>query len=404
MKRMVVSFLFLFFISGQAMAAPSISSVTGTFNDGQSIVVRGSLFGSDVDVSKIHYLKPNIEGTGINDPPGGTPLFSDKYALPGWFSSTDGATGYAPKYSTIQRHSKTKSIYCKFIDDFLGSNQYACGYGYDNGSTFANAFVSAWIDFDPHQTSLITGSQYKIMSFSDKAYLGSSEQSCAIHSWHDFSGKQCGGVTPCWYNNSAAFSYNVVAGSGVISGISAPAYRPPYHSFVRWDTYGQKSSGPGVADATYRTDVYNTDGPHRMYQGRGISYTDINKWRYINLGGYFGDFNRGSGERRNLEVWEDDIYISIDNGQARVELCDASTWSSRKHCEIQYPMSWSNGSISIMLNRGSFNAGNTAYLYVVDAQGNVSNSGQGYSITLGSNIQGASNPAPAPPKNLHIVN
>jgi len=72
----------------------------------------------------------------------------------------------------------------------------------------------------------------------------------------------------------------------------------------------------------------------------------------------------------------DEIYI--DTTQSRVEMGDASTWNGCTHREIQIPSSWSGDSITATVNRGSFSTG-TAYLYVVDSDGNVS---PGYEVTI----------------------
>jgi hypothetical protein len=78
--------------------------------------------------------------------------------------------------------------------------------------------------------------------------------------------------------------------------------------------------------------------------------------------------------------WMDDIYV--DSSFSRVMVCSGSTWSTRSHCEMQIPSSWSSSSIAVTVNRGSFAAGASAYLYVIDSTG-VSNS-SGYPITFGS--------------------
>lgn len=75
----------------------------------------------------------------------------------------------------------------------------------------------------------------------------------------------------------------------------------------------------------------------------------------------------------------DDIFI--DFTQARVEIGDAPTWSASRHKEIQIPTRWSDGTISIRVNTGTFTAGTRAYLYVVDAAGAVNS--DGVAITIG---------------------
>jgi hypothetical protein len=75
----------------------------------------------------------------------------------------------------------------------------------------------------------------------------------------------------------------------------------------------------------------------------------------------------------------DDIYV--DNTLARVAICSGSTWAARGHCEVQPPSSWSDASLAVTINQGSFGATDSAYLYVADSTGAINSSG--YSITFG---------------------
>ncbi|MFH0891527.1 MAG: hypothetical protein V1867_01970, partial [Candidatus Falkowbacteria bacterium] len=91
----------------------------------------------------------------------------------------------------------------------------------------------------------------------------------------------------------------------------------------------------------------------------------------------FGEYIQDSSG--TVTNYFDDIYV--DNTWARVVLGNASTYTASTHREIQIPTAWSSGSITITTNLGTFTSGQTAYLYVIDANGNVSN---GYPVTIGS--------------------
>lgn len=69
----------------------------------------------------------------------------------------------------------------------------------------------------------------------------------------------------------------------------------------------------------------------------------------------------------------DDVYI--DYTQARVELATGSTWATRGICNTQIPLSWSNTTLSVAINLGSFASGSERYLYVVTADGRVNAAG-----------------------------
>ena len=76
----------------------------------------------------------------------------------------------------------------------------------------------------------------------------------------------------------------------------------------------------------------------------------------------------------------DDIYV--DYTYARVELGNASTWAACTRREIQLPRQWAASSITVQLNKGAFNNGQVAYLYVVDSSGKVN--ANGFPVTIGN--------------------
>ena len=99
--------------------------------------------------------------------------------------------------------------------------------------------------------------------------------------------------------------------------------------------------------------------------------------------------------------------IYADDTQARVEICNASTFSNSNHCEIQIPQTtWAdngqtNGAtLQIKVNQGSFPDGSSQYLYVVDASGTPNAVGK--QITFGSG--GVSDTvAPSAPSGLSVL-
>ena len=101
---------------------------------------------------------------------------------------------------------------------------------------------------------------------------------------------------------------------------------------------------------------------------------DFSTQNYDNL--YFGAYFAMDKYTPTPQMWLywDEVYI--DTTQARVEIGNASSWSACTHREIQIPSSWSSSSISVTVNQGSFSDGGGAYLYVVDSNGNVNDSGR----------------------------
>jgi hypothetical protein len=90
----------------------------------------------------------------------------------------------------------------------------------------------------------------------------------------------------------------------------------------------------------------------------------------------------------------DDVYIaSGDNSRARVEIGNASAYTSCTNMTILRPTTWSDTEITAVVNQGSFTDADTAYLFVVDADGNVSD---GYPVVINATVGGGGAPdAPA---------
>jgi|GEM_PF-4007529 len=82
---------------------------------------------------------------------------------------------------------------------------------------------------------------------------------------------------------------------------------------------------------------------------------------------------------RQDEFFYDNIYI--DKSIARVEIGNAPTYAASTRREVQIPTSWGN-SIQITVNSGAFTNGQTAYIYVVNSDGNVNASG--YPVQIAS--------------------
>ena len=137
----------------------------------------------------------------------------------------------------------------------------------------------------------------------------------------------------------------------------------------------------GVDGEWNRQEVYFDNQSQTVYQ-----YTNSNLVGSYSYAGAVEDMLaihqigvNPNGDVPGLIVDLDDIYL--DSTQARVEIGDNSSWDNCTHREIQIPTAWSSDLISITANQGSFSEGDTAYLFVVDENGNISD---GYQITIGS--------------------
>lgn len=62
-----------------------------------------------------------------------------------------------------------------------------------------------------------------------------------------------------------------------------------------------------------------------------------------------------------------DIYF--DNTRQRILLANSPTLASASHTEVEYPLSWSDSKIEFRLNFGSFTSTDTVYVYVLNQDG-----------------------------------
>jgi len=95
------------------------------------------------------------------------------------------------------------------------------------------------------------------------------------------------------------------------------------------------------------------------------------------------------------KVYEDDLYL--DDTWARVMIGNASTFAASRIREVQIPTAWANGSITVQVNRGTFGASASAWLYVIDSTNTPS---AGFPITFGGGTSDTT--PPTAPQNLII--
>lgn len=123
-----------------------------------------------------------------------------------------------------------------------------------------------------------------------------------------------------------------------------------------------KDSSLGVADGAFRWWV---DGHLAFETNNMMTREDESPYKRPFILGFFNSW--GDNSTDSNDFWLDDAYI--DDSWARVELGNASTYSACSHREIQPLVSWAPGQVRITFNKGSFTAGQTAYMYVIDPNG-----------------------------------
>ncbi len=320
-------------------AAPVVSAENGTFTHGQTVTITGSGFGTKSPVAPLQW--DPVDGMyssisqGATVPTGGSNPWN----------SSGGADMYNPTFITTNPRGKWTAKYTNASSPSSVHNAVLGEKSWAACST-AKLYLSYWLY--PHQNPSNPGASNKYMRITDNGGWSSSV------SWL------------IWDPGSGDISTYSVA-----TDYTGEIYESTDGTVGAWNRLEltiDNSVSPHPAVSTSMNNV--SQGSFRSSQSIapliGI-YTIGADWT-----------NAQNSPIAQLDWGE----IYVDSTLARVEICNAATKTSSNHCEIQIPTTqWIDGQLQIQVNQGSFANGSTAYLYVVDASGNVS---AGNKITFGS--------------------
>jgi len=339
MRTLLTLSLFLL-VPSFTNAAPTINSTSGTVEDGLEITLNGSSFGShalDFD------FLGGADGIIENSTAGTIPTDSG-----GWYFHDP--AGFEPEVTTAQVHSGDKSLY-----HLTDGSHYNSALRYDYGSyvtTNNTVYVTWWT-----RPNWSTVGQWKMFRWKQDNDISDGAPESCLFNWTTVQGSQWtsrpgpGLEAPgedTWIGNAMITLENV---------------------WYRMEITMELSSSLGVSDGRFTMGVYvpgstrgsSSEGGIRTLNSGSTGYRWA-IWQNYRGNGMSGFYNYG-----------DDYYIQVGS-EARVELCAESSWSSRRHCEIQPATDWNESSIKIKVNQGSFTDSQTVYLYVIDDAGLVSDS------------------------------
>lgn len=335
------------------VAAPVVTSLSVS-PDGTTVTITGSAFGPKAQPAPLKW--DTFESGTVGQTLAG-----------GWYVESSGEP--RPAYaSDVVRPRSSRSV----KQDF--TRQYNATVGV-TGLSHSRLYVSFW------KYSRIGGTgpsrNYKLIAFrggSPGAWdlpNGRHDVYPVNQSGHIYTA-DCGGNVPSDGNNWSG------------------AYDLTQSRWQRFEYFIDQGS-VNVANASY---FWWLDGTLRSSLKNYIARTSNCSFTNVYINSYFATDTNGAASVH----WLDDIYV--DGSQARVEVCDSSLWNSRRHCEIQIPVTWSTGTpntISARLNRGSFGDAefSRAFLYVIDANGHASS---GYALSG----MPAGLPPPAAPGSVRI--
>lgn len=315
-------------------AAPSVSGVSGTVTHGGSITITGSAFGAKGGADSNKPLLWADFESSINPTSLGvitawdvTQNLTRQASAPQYGVSTNNVVGtFGTTHSfAISRTGGVATLYMS------GKRRYT-----DTAQSSNLKFFRLWND-DGGDTVASTSNDGIILD--ELCFDGSRFQSVTLQMpdvWnqHEFLWRQ---------STSGSCGFGDATGNG-------------YYEFIQ--------DGSSVQ-------LYNGDFPTQLPpveygspSGNGLrvmdNFTDI-------------------GDMSGTSVYMDDLYV--DNTFARIIIGNASTLAASTVREVQIPSAWADTSVTVTVNRGSFGATESAYLFVIDAN-NVASAG--HSITFGA--------------------
>jgi hypothetical protein len=373
--------LFAMILSIVATADPIITGISGNFNHKSQVTIIGNNFG--IKVKSAPVVWDDASGTNMSTTwdiavpnSAANSNYNMQYRSKG-YRNVDGPHANSQKY-IVGGHTNTWNAYAGgavMISKIMPSR--------NEGSIF---YQRAYYRLDPNWQFANTG-----------------DTNDNNHKWW---AANFGGAGP--YENT----YNYIDydqgkftnGTSVVQHKYSPG--TPEHTLTSPDVNGHSNWWSSSANPVSKWTLYEVeykistttngylkvwaDGALVMnYAGR----TDFNTSSSMafGFGGYSATYT--ISPINNFRYFSD---IYMDNTAARVVLGNNELLSSSTIIEPQIPSAWSTNSISVNVNLGKFSAGQTAYLFVVDANG-VRNA-KGFAITVG----GSSNPQPPPPIKISV--
>ena len=354
-----------------ALAAPVPQSVSGALNHGASITISGSGFGVKSTAAPVAW--DNASGAAVTDVWTGS--WPDQ--LPGY-----NLAYYAPMRGIALPHSHVT----RYIAGAHASNTGA-DTGYD---------VLMW------KSIALPPLPY---------YIYASWYQRADNAWHfggdnnfktfDYSaGDEPYALTQSWYTcyGPPHPDSNTDNGLQWTQQTGTPLSNPDQNGHNAWwgkavnPMAGQWSKVEIAIKVTGQADGYINiwENGQQVMNYVGITDNYGGTRRSIAIGGYA----RMQGYTSNWRYF-DDVYV--DTTLSRVVLADKPVLSQASIVELQIPSAWSDGSITAQVNLGKFTQGQTAYLFVVDASGNVS--ATGLAVTAGGT---ATQVTPNPPSGFTV--
>ena len=346
-------------------AALSISGVQGTIVDGGIVTISGSDFGSaGPNIALFDDFEKGKNGSIINTSKGSAQV-NQWYLL-------DSIVSKRPKYSTTYAHSGSKSALIDGSTD--NASEGGRWFEADIGTVTSQVYVQYWLyvpagGYVPGAGGPY-GGNWKTVLISGRPWPASDFTQVLLGNDFPYAGWGfiCGGF---WYKEAGLSRMTAATG-----GYHDPGYCSLNIAKGTWHRLEVFIVGSTSGDGYMYTAEVSANQPWRIV-GSISNATTLHSgdtWNLVRFPGYV----RGDALSK---VYYDDIYIATGTAaRARVEIGNKAIYTKCTNLAVITPISWSSTSITATVSQGSFQAGQTAYLFVVDSTGSVST---GYPINIG---------------------
>lgn len=350
----------LFSLAIPAVAAPVIQNASKSSN---TITISGSGFGSKATAAPLIFDNFESGANGQSIPgraPTITTLNSGSWV---WDGTAAGGTAL-PVYSTANQRPGSVASALSDMNDTQWNKSLSVS------SQQPEYFASWWMYYDHYAGSVSRNTKPWVI------YGNNQDEPHAYSGWGDLSDSSLRSAIADSNYNDPNTSYG---------NPSTPNF---YGKWFKFELY-LKQSTPNVANGVYKVWITEPGQPRKLALNRDpvVTRSINNVWSQFTFMGAYCDSSPGD---RKYKIYADDFYF--DKTQARVELGNASTYDTSTIREIQPASSWSTGQITTTINKGALPYG-TAYVYIIDSNGSVNNTG--YPIAL--NTSSTSNNQLTPP-------
>jgi hypothetical protein len=339
-------------VGSQALAQPEITGTSGNLIYKSTLTITGIGFGIKEPASPISWddFENQIIGQTVAN---SVPIIGTNWTLIQGKPGTD-----AIVFDTVQIHSGEKSVRIDWQNESINA------FGWSNKGPYNRLYISYW--------RYQTGSYEQGTNNHKQFYVYGNGNDTLGHS--DL--PQFINFIPAWgYNWGFMNNQAECGGSTHYSDLSYDSTKDRWNRWEFWIVLNTVNTTDGIVKE-WVSGVLKLESSNYKHRCDG----QVGQWDDFRLGHMFQGPGSGAPEALK-QAWFDDVYIDIT--QSRVEICSGKTWVNRNHSEIQLPCAWTDNSIQVTINEGSFNPGDTAYLYVVNQDG-IANE-IGYPVIFGSN-------------------